>query len=183
VTLSPATSRSGTGGGGDTLLASQTLGADGPTLDTSPASLSGYTHLRVRALIRSDNAANNAFHIRFNADAGANYFMALLYSNGVAQAGQAQAQTGGEISYAALSGSPASEFSACDILVPFYASATTIKHALGRCTFRTGTGVNQTFYIENGATWASTAAVTRIQLFAPNFNFVTGSQMMVYGVS
>lgn len=163
---------------GGVLLYDNTLGGSTQTIDTNPTDLTGYTHLSIWTMLRTDNA-NNDVAIRFNNDSGANYdYENALFAN-VGSVTQGAGATSATITYCALSTSPADEYGTSQLWLPFY-SGTKTKHVFSQGHARLAASANNIYSLIGGASWRSTAAITRIQIIA-NSNFVAGSQVQVTG--
>lgn len=167
------------------LLYDKTLLVDTQTFDTNDliATLAGYNHLEIRAMLRTDSG-NNDIYGRFNADSGSNYdWENLLILNNATPAGSQSVQGVGNtnltMGYAAASTYPANEFGMYSMDVLFYGGAQ-LKKFHSRGSVRAAASSGNIYLVQGSGTWRSTAAITRFQMFA-NSKFVAGSQLQVYG--
>jgi hypothetical protein len=144
---------------------------------------SGYTHLQIRAILRSnDSGAGNNFGIyaRFNSDAGSNYALHFLSGNG-STTGAAGLASQTEMYWNAANprnGDLANTYSANIIDILDYANTSKNK------TVRTlsGDDLNGSGVVRlNSTLWMSTAAVTSIRIFMEG-NYAANSQLALYGV-
>ena len=125
--------------------------------------------------------------LRFNNDSGGNDYTGEQIKGGGGTTLAASELAGQQITCGDTPGpsSLANSFSVHTITVFGYASTTWLKTVLIESAYANFTTANQRFRYANGFTWNSTAAVTRVQ-FAANGsggfdNFVTGSQLRIYG--
>ncbi|TMQ03781.1 MAG: hypothetical protein E6J90_52350 [Deltaproteobacteria bacterium] len=170
------------GGGAWTLLSTTNLGSAG-TFDVS--SISGaYNDLILVVIARgTDSGAADNICIRLNGDTAANYYRQTGTTTAASAGGaQSQAANNVEMPQAPAATATASSFGIFEITIPGYAS-TTWKKALQWNSFllssTTSGGMTE---VHGGGFWNSTAAVTRVELFGKfTANFVTGSQLRIYG--
>lgn len=171
------------GGGAWALLSTTTLSSAG-TFDVS--SLSGsYNDLILVLIARGTDASSTTDRalLRLNNDSAANYHSNRFNVNGsspspVDQAGGTSMQLGNIT--AALA--PANFFGHFEVYLFGYASTTWTKRIDWRGAANSGTGANATILNSGGGMWNNTAAVNRVQVFgSTTANFVTGSQLRIYG--
>jgi hypothetical protein len=167
-------------------LETSILGSD--TADVTFSNLnssygSTYQHFQIRAVVRTDRAANeDIIAITFNGDSASNYVSHLLAGTGSSVVSQ-ESVTGGPHTYiyagfTATNNSAANAFSGhiIDILDPFETTKfKTIRQLFGHPA---GNLVGLT-----SGLWRSTSAVTSIKLDAAiGTVFKTGSRFSLYGM-
>jgi len=168
------------------VISDTTLGSD-TTFDLT--SIPGtYTHLRLVCLLRSARAGNNSDTtiFRFNNDSGSNYDSEYVFgSASTAFAAESVGATSllmGAIVPAATSTADNAAIVTVDI--PFYAGTTFDKYAsiASAVTIEEATGGVRTW--QSAGHWRSTAAITRITILtATASNFITGSRVILYGIT
>jgi hypothetical protein len=142
---------------------------------------STYTHLQIRLMGRSDNAASASDHLlQLNTDTGANYTYHALYGDGSAPGSFGAASTTsnflGSIPYG-LAAANIMGVSVIDILD--YASTTknkTVRVLNGHSRNAAGN-----IYLTSGL-WINTAAITSVQIKTNAGNFTTASTFALYGI-
>ena len=162
-------------------IATTTVGAGGASSVTFSSIPSGYTHLQVRYLSRSDSAGINQTFFRVNSDTGGNYSSHILYTDGGGSVG-AGAYTGDTYCRAGLQAGPSttsSVFGMGVIDILDYANTNKFK------TMRTMSGIdaNGSGYVwYSSASWRSTSAITSLTFFSENGNFIQNAQFALYGI-
>lgn len=173
---------SGGGGGAWTLLSTTTLGS-AAAFDVS--SISGAHNDLILILIgrSSRSGLNDEVRLNLNADTGGNYYQQnVLFNKTTTSATETLAAAYAATAYVPAGTAPANSFSALEITLPGYASTTWKKGGFYRGFDHADTATFGQEYREGGFTWASTAAITRVQLTAAiGSTFVTGSQLRIYG--
>ncbi len=165
------------------LIQDKLLVATGPIDFTSiPAT---YKHLFIDWQLRTVTAtAFEYVMVRFNGDAGSNYFTHLIAATAATVTG-----TGLDSQTAARAGITVGDTAAANIAgggridVPNYAQTVFHKNFIASGGTRVPTGTAIGIDIDFGR-WASTAAVNRIQLFAGtalDVNWKAGSRATLYG--
>jgi hypothetical protein len=165
-------------------LASVTLSASATSIVFAGIP-SGYKHLEIRALARTDRASNpqDFLQIRYNGDTSASYAYHSLYGNGSSAGGGDTGTSTANPWSAIVAGSTAttSVFGSFISTVLDYASTNKYK------TLRSLSGIdnndiNGRIYFQSNL-WQNTAAITSINI-APVYgsNFVTYSSFALYGV-
>lgn len=168
-----------------TLLSTTTRATDG-TFDVSGIS-GAYNDLILVLIARGARLAQftDEALLRFNNDSNTIYFRehltTLSTTNTAAEARQVTSftTTGGCLPAASA---PTNSFGVLEWTIPGYASTVWHKSMKyeGYETADTGTGSQVAF--RGGGTWASTAAITRVQIQgASTANLLTGSQLRIYG--
>lgn len=144
-----------------------------------------YNSLEIRLVGNSSNAStSDGVAIRFNNDSGANYWATQLQGTGTA----AQANPQINATSVNISEIPAASFSATNggvgfIEIPGYSQSTLQKSFNTMSYHRNGTGSSSNSFQQTfGGTWASTAAITRVDLIL-NGNWITGSKACLYGIN
>jgi len=141
----------------------------------------GYKHLQIRGIQRTDQSGTQDSNLRFNSDTGANYSWHRMFSDGggtVSASGTANASL---MNYGAALGTAtlASDYPAFIIDVLDYADSTKYK------TFRELTGFDNNgggyIYLYSGS-WRSTSPITTITLTLGAGNFAEYSKFALYGV-
>jgi hypothetical protein len=146
-----------------------------------------YSALKIIGAARSTKAGTGAVNLnmQFNSDAGANYAYQYSYSNsnsGSVGNGQATGQTATRCVELSTAGDVANYPSVFEITIPFYANTTFAKECIGHYSVCTNTTIASLFSITEILSWSGTAAITQIDLVCASDNFVTGSQINLYGV-
>jgi hypothetical protein len=172
------------GGGAWTLLHTLTLGSAG-TFDQ--ASISGsYNDLILVLIARgSDAGAFETPQLRFNNDTASNYFYQRLQVNGTSVGAAEGISTAQGISagFIPATGAPlAGGFGIAEITVYGYASTTWKKTVKWESMASVGASSGNQIWRPGGGTWNSTAAINRVTIYGvTTANFVTGSQLRIYG--
>lgn len=184
MSLSPPTSRSGSGSAGAvSLLASHVLGADAALLDTSPADLTGYSHLRIVAMLRGTTAAEaQQVRLRFNADAGAHYsaFDVREFAGGPAAA-EGIGATSMLLGFMPGASAEAGDVATIEAFVAAADGATFIKTVRGASAYVDDAASGGQKVDDLAALWSELAAITRVQLLPAADSFLAGSGLWVYG--
>jgi hypothetical protein len=164
-------------------LASVTLSAATATV-TFAGIPTGYKHLQVRALARTDRSANqfDATLIRVNSDTGSNYaFHRLFGTGGTVTSDASTSQTSGYAGATMGAGGIANAFS------PFVVDVLDYKNSNKNKTLRSLSGRENNdadgSIVFSSSLWLNTAAITSINL-RPSVgpNFVANSSFALYGV-
>lgn len=149
---------------------------------TDGGAWSGYRHLQLRMVTRSNRAAVLGYgRIRFNGDSAANYAQHNLYGNGTSVASDsatALAQT-----FAGLTvGATATSSVYSPIIVDILDAFSTTKNKVTRSLSGTPEApANAQLRLVSGL-WLSTTAITSISLFDDANTWVAGSRFSLYGV-
>ena len=172
------------GGGAWTLLSTTTLGGAG-TFDVS--SISGaYNDLLCVLIGRGVNATvDEQVQWNLNNDTGANYHY-QYFGNTAATTLAAASNTGTTLFFngGQICGTSAvaNSFGVVEFTIFGYASTTWLKNCQWRSHGYQNAVANGMRVEVSGGTWASTAAVTRVQAKGKaTANLVTGSQLRIYG--
>ena len=171
------------GGSAWTLLNTVTLASPG-LFDVS--SIAGsYNDLVCILIARSAaSAVSDIPYFTFNGDAGGNYWRVYnnIFGTGMS-AGEGRFENA--VIAAAVTGATAlaNSFGVVELTLYGYASTTWLKATHWRSYELSNTTSGFMTAMVGGATWNNTAAVTRIQVGATGTgsNFVTGSQLRIYG--
>lgn len=146
---------------------------------------SGYKHLQIRCIGRTDRANSGGgdyASIRFNGDSGSNYAYHEIYGNGTTAGAQAGAsQTFGFLERLADAGATSGMFGAIVVDILDYSNVykyKTVRNLGGYDNNSTGGSV-----MLGSSLWMNTAAINSITL-APGggTNFVINSRFSLYGV-
>lgn len=179
---------SATSGQADWVLAPKLLYAETVSVAKAAISIPSipqlYTSLRLDILARSDAATNaTQVYLRFNNDAGNTYDYVVVYSlSGVMSTVEAITTSLGRVGLATAATSPANDFGATSVSIPFYRAATH-KRATARSFMRYATGAGGTMEEVDGCGWRPTTPtpITSIQLVLGGGNFVAGTQVALWG--
>lgn len=168
-----------------TLLSTTTLAAPG-TFDVS--SISGaYNDLVLVMIARGTDTGNKDQPVlRFNNDSAANYYREQIFISGTASPVGSQSLTaaGANCGYVPCAASPASLFGLLEVTIYGYASTTWKKTCKWTSWAPADITTGNLFLVPGGNLWNNTAAITRVQLLGgTTANFVTGSQLRIYGGS
>lgn len=136
-----------------------------------------YTHLQIRALIRSDNGLNS-HKIQLNNDTGANYTYFQLYADGSTVTGSPQGSANnGLAGYNYSSNTATAGATVIDILDYRNTNKNTIVRSLD------GSQVNGAgLILYRSALWSNTAAVTNIKFTPVTGNYAQYTQFALYGI-
>ncbi len=169
-----------------TLLSTTTLGSPAASFDVTGISGS-YNDLILVLIGRSDitGTTGDTVRLRFNNDTGSNYWSEWI------EAVSTTAVSGATFTALTLlnagrvtgSTSAANCFGSVQITVPGYASTAWHKTIHMEATAEAGTGAGATYMQRGGGTWNSTAAINRVTVYlaGAGTNYVTGSQLRIYG--
>jgi hypothetical protein len=144
---------------------------------------SGYKHLQIRSIAKTDRAeTDDVILMQFNGDTAANYSSHILRGNGsVAIAGGSANTSNIGLQYAATGNSGATNMFAASVVdILDYGDTNKYK------TTRTLNGMDLNgsgwIYLQSG-NWRSTAAITSITLNRQyGSNFLTNSSFALYGI-
>lgn len=170
------------------LITKTVLGANAATIDFT--SIPGtYNHLLVVYSIRSAVAAETVAQtaIRFNNDSGANYYYQNLWTQAnTASGGSATGQTSMKVLLETGPSADANTFASGQVLIPFYATGTRLREAIGIHHLIPTVSANTNWFTgQLAGSWNNTAAITRLTIFASDLtsNLVTGSAATLYGIT
>lgn len=149
-------------------IATQTL--SGTSSQITFSSIPGtYTDLR---LVASFQDSGEASYIRFNTDSGANYSRQLLYGAGSSATGLKQYN----LTNIPFGGVPA-DYNANFLDIMNYSNTSVFKTSLFR------NNEKSSFISYHCILWSSTAAITRIDIYATSANSLkAGSSFTLYGI-
>jgi hypothetical protein len=165
-------------------IATTTVGSGGVASVSFSSIPATYTHLQIRALVRTDRAgtAGDAIVVRFNSDTGANYSNHQLNANGstVSAFGAANSTSWNYVERAASNGMTSGIFGAVIIDILDYAN--TNKYKTGRELGGVdANGSGQINFASGG--WRSTSAINAISLVASaGTGFIEFSSFALYGI-
>jgi hypothetical protein len=174
-----------TGGGSGALTQIAQSVAAGSTAFVTFSSISGYTNVYIKAVLRTASGATD-LKVQFNSDTGSNYDFSSQYigSGGTVSnySGPSTAQTSGMVCAPAFSTSPANLASQCTMRLNGYAGTTFYKQWEGESTRNLAGGDSTNIRMISQGDWRNTGAITSIKLFtADGSNFVAGSTFTIYG--
>lgn len=175
-----AASNGSGGGGGMTLIATQTLGSAAPTVTFSsiPAS---YTHLKLIISAANNNGSGSSEEvgIQFNADSTNDYNWIIADFGGTYD-GHGNNQSIIWIGFSP-SQSSGTNIATIEVDIPFYLLTTLFKGVVSKFTaFDLGAG--QVVAGLAGGQWQQTSAINEIEIFsAGGSDFVVGSSFSLYG--
>jgi hypothetical protein len=164
-------------------LASVTVPSGGLASVTFAGIPTGYTHLQLRGVSRTDNAGAGAVNINmyFNGDTtSANYYSHQLYGTGSA-AGSAAVNNPSYVGVSINGGATASTFAGLYVDILDYANI--YKYKTSRCLSGVDTNNSNGFIQLGSSVWSNTAAITSISFTPSNSsNFAQYSSFALYGV-
>lgn len=143
---------------------------------------SGYKHLEIRALMRTDRVNNgDAVYVRFNGDSGSNYSGHRLEGDGSSAAAYAGAnETSITLNRITAASDSSNIFGASVISVLDYAS--TVKNKTLRALVGFDANGSGVIGLDSG-TWYNTSAITSLSILPLNASgFVQYSSFALYGV-
>jgi hypothetical protein len=155
-------------------LSSATFGV---TFDNIPQT---YTHLQIRAIVKSASGSNQAYWMRFNNDAtNGSYAWHYLEGNGSA-AGSSKEQPSSVILPGPIPSNSGSNFTATVVDILDYSNTNKYKVTKGLTGFNNnGSG---SIWFASGL-WQSNNAITKIYLQdSSTANFASGTQFALYGI-
>jgi hypothetical protein len=164
-------------------IATTTVGAGGSSSVTFSSIPSGYTHLQVRVLGRSNRTGTTTDYLEltFNSDTGANYSLHQLLGDGsTASANSSTSQNYAIVSRISTADSSASMFGGIVLDILDYANTSKYKttRSLGG-TDQNGSGA---IYLNSGL-WMSASAITSVTVKPSSANsFVQYSSIALYGI-
>jgi hypothetical protein len=97
--------------------------------------------------------------------------------------GQGSAATSASMAEVLKGGDAATYGGYFDVTIPFYTGTSFFKGWLCHYTMLNNTTITSLFDIMNTGMWASTSAITQIDLILATGSFVAGSQINLYGIS
>lgn len=160
---------------GGTVLA----GTLGSVSITVPAA---YAHLRITGTARG-NAATAAVRLRFNGDAGSNYYCELTQAGGtVTTFVEELATTGARVGLAPGTTIATGIFNAFEATVFDYTNATFPKDLLSTMVSRVGTATSEMRRIAAACSWTGTVAIGTLTFVLSAGSFLPGTRFDVYGL-
>ena len=164
-------------------LATITVPSGGAASVTFSGIPTGYKHLQIRGIARSDQASTgqSAVWVQFNSDTGSNYSWHRVYGNGATTPTDTGTSTTWMLAgIGAYASNPANEFSANVIDVLDYQNTSKYKTVRGL----TGEDENGAGYVGlHSGLWMNTAAVSTIKIQPGSpYNWVQYSSFALYGV-
>ena len=166
-------------------IATVTVGSGGSSSVDFTSISSSYTHLQIRAILKTNENNTGATNIemRFNSDTGSNYTRHYLRGTGTAaDAGGASSQSRFTVGTAVQSGSAiANMFGAMIVDVLDYTNTSkykTVRALSGQDTNGSGT---QGMWLQSGV-WMNTNAITSISIFSSSSNLSQYASFALYGI-
>lgn len=167
----------------ETLLASATGTGSSGTITFSGIS-QVFNHLTIYGVGRSSKAGTGADDMRltFNNDTGNNYAVQYVYgTGGTPSSAQSTAQANIVAAQLSTAGDVASYPSTFKIDIPFYTNTTFFKSLLTHFAYSGSGSITGLGDLHGNGTWASTAAISRIDCVVAGGNWVSGSLLKLYG--
>ena len=166
-------------------IATTTVGSGGASSVTFSSISSAYTHLQIRAILKTNENSTGATNIemRFNSDTAGNYTRHYLRGTGTAaSAGGGGGESQFTVGTAVQGGATlANMFGAMIVDILDYTNTnkyTTVRALSGQDTNTSGTvGI----WLQSGV-WLNTAAITNISLFSSSSNINQYSSFALYGI-
>ncbi len=172
-------------GSGMVKLFDQTLSGAAATIDTGGGGIpGGYSALQIAVLARGSSALFSAsFSLRFNGDSTAGNYDIIWTnnSNGTSTSFISTATGAAKVFEGPGASIGSGIFGAGHVTIPAYDQTTAHKMATALGGFAETSGHSELVHAVNH--WASTAAITRIELFTGAGNLVAGSRMTIWGLS
>jgi len=171
------------GGGGAWALASSTVLGSAGTFDVTSIAAT-YNDLALVAIARENTANFSAIpSLTFNGDSGLNYSRMRTQASGSAVAATESINASSfQIGAFPANNAPAGAFGTAEITLHGYASTLWQKSIHFKFFWYTTLGSGGVFVQEGVGVWNSTAAINRVTLVGNGgANFVTGSQLRIYG--
>jgi hypothetical protein len=166
-------------------IATTTVGAGGASSVDFTGISSAYTHLQIRAILKTNENSTGATNIemRFNSDTGSNYTRHYLRGTGsAADTGAATSQSRFTVGTAVQSGAAlANMFGAMIVDVLDYTNTSkykTVRALSGQNTNGSGT---QGMWLQSGV-WMNTNAITSISIFSSSSNLSQYASFALYGI-
>lgn len=170
------------GGGAWTLLSTTTLASPAANFDIT--SISGsYNDLILILIARSASGSADSSIVRFNNDNAANYYRQMI--RGLASTASALEVLGNASALSVQcpgTGAVANAFSVSQWTIFGYASTTWLKSLRFEDAYVSAFSTGQLYSQVHSGVWNSTAAINRVTIFLnSSSNFITGSQLRIYG--
>jgi hypothetical protein len=166
-------------------LATVTVPSGGVASITFAGIPTGYKHLQIRGIAKSDETGGSAdsLRLRFNSDTGANYSRHRLYGyNSVIYASGAGSTTYMQtFDYPYSDSGGTNTFGAGVLDILDYANTSKYKTIRNLAGVETNAAVNSALSLFSGS-WRNTDAITTITLTTGSGNFVQYSQFALYGI-
>lgn len=166
-------------------IATSTVGSGGASSVDFTGISSAYTHLQIRAILKTNENSTGATNIemRFNSDTGSNYNRHYLRGTGTAaDCGDASSQSRFTVGTAVQSGAAlANMFGAMIVDILDYKNTSkykTVRALSGQDTNGSGT---QGMWLQSGV-WMNTNAITSISIFSSSSNLSQYSSFALYGI-
>jgi hypothetical protein len=167
-------------------IATYTIGSGGSAGITFTSIPSTYTHLQIRAIVRSSRSSSATDNLAIqvgnggSVDTGANYSEHLLRGSGTAVIADPNPNAS-NLNYAVspASGATASSFSVHVIDLLEYKNTNIYKTVRWLGGYDTNGG--GFIYLASG-NWRNTAAITDIKVYFPSWNLVEYSSIALYGI-
>lgn len=170
--------------GPEVLLASSVLGGTAANIDLTAIS-GAYTHLRLKMLLRCDNAVDDQImYVKLNNDGGSNYDRAFVDSGGAVNQvfTPAAPGTASFIGYVVGASRTSGVASLFDLEIPFYAQ--TNFHKMVHCSGGYASPTNGWERLtESYVHYAATTAVSRITIIPNAGNFIAGCAYYLYAIA
>lgn len=162
-------------------IATTTVGAGGAADVTFSSIPSGYTHLQVRMIVRTNEAnTNQNFKLQMNSDTGNNYSYHRIYGSGTSAAADA-ASSNGYILLDRTAGNNATSSIFGTAVLDILDYANTNKYKTTRLLG--GVDLNGSGYIMfSSGLWQSTSAITSLKIYPSTGSWVQYSHFALYGI-
>lgn len=176
----------GGGGGAVAQISNTTLGSDAASIDIT--SISGaYNHLWLLAYLRGSTASTNVeTRIRFNNDNTSSYFWNRVYGVGAAAFGtEGLSDSSGFLGWSTASNF-ANVWTGFAVHIPAYANVAGSKTCSSQVAFLQSIATGGITALQSAVVWTganSLSAINRITVFPAVGNWVTSSQLTLYGVT
>ena len=166
-------------------IATTTVGSGGSATVTFSSIPSTYTHLQIRAIVRStytSSVTTGTGTIRFNSDTGNNYAWHQLRTSGASVGAAASSTTSSGVAFSDIGGTSVSSFFGAGI-VDILDYANTNKYKTVRVlTGSDGNTTNDDWLYLGSSLWQSTNAITSITLTPSTNNYAQYSHFALYGI-
>ena len=166
-------------------IATVTVGAGGSANVEFTSIPSTYTHLQVRAIVRSTYASSvttGSGFIRFNSDTGSNYSWHVLRGNGAAATATAGTSATYGLAFSDIGGTSVTSFFGAGVLdILDYANTNKYKTVRVLSGADGNTTNDDYLYLASGS-WRNTNAITTITILPSTNNFAQYSHFALYGI-
>lgn len=166
-------------------IATVTVGSGGSATVEFTSIPSTYTHLQIRALIRStytSTVTTTNGTLQFNSDTGSNYAWHQLRGQGSAASTGASSSTNLGLSFADIGGTSVTNFFSAGVMDILDYTNTNKYKTVRVLTGADGNTTNDDWIYLGSTLWQNTSAITSIKLYPGINNFAQYTRFALYGI-